>query len=150
MAGTARLQDLPPEGGYKPFNYNRVPLRPFLNAKLLIGGYIGVSAAAMYVYHLSAKEMTRDAIEMRSSRNVIFPVLLAERDREYLKQVRRNRDDEAELMKNVPGWKVGTWFGEPIYKTRPNDEWHDPIIQDFYGHCATKYFLQRVYQKHWT
>ncbi|KAI8116621.1 hypothetical protein CVS40_11332 [Lucilia cuprina] len=41
-------------------------------------------------------------IEMRSAQNVIFPILIAERDREYLKQLRRNRDEEAKLMANVP------------------------------------------------
>lgn len=150
MPVTGRLQDLPPDGGYKPFNYKRVPLKPFLNAKLLIGGYIGISTAAMYVYQLTATELKRQDIEMRSSRNVVIPILLAERDREYLKQIRRNRDDEAELMKNVPGWEVGTWYGEPIYKTRPKNEWFDPCIQEFYGHTANKYFFKRVHQKLWT
>lgn len=45
-------------------------------------------------------------IEMRSSKMAIYPMLLAERDREYLKQLRRNRDAEAELMRDVPGWEV--------------------------------------------
>ena len=63
--------------------------------------------------------------------------MLAERDREYLKQCRRcpawnsqmktldifswhfnsrNRDAEAKLMANEEGWEVGTWYGHPIYK----------------------------------
>lgn len=43
---------------------------------------------------------------MRSARMAIYPMLLAERDWEYLKQLRRNRDAEAELMRDVPGWEV--------------------------------------------
>ena len=43
-------------------------------------------------------------------------MMLAERDREYLKQCRRNRDAEAKLMANEEGWEVGTWYGHPIYK----------------------------------
>lgn len=43
---------------------------------------------------------------MRSAKMAIYPMLLAERDREYLKQLRRNRDAEAELMRDVPGWEV--------------------------------------------
>jgi len=31
-----------------------------------------------------------------------------------LRQLRKNRDDEAELMKRVPGWVTGTLFGEPV------------------------------------
>ena len=26
-------------------------------------------------------------------------------------------------MKNVPGWEVGKWFDEPVYKTVPKDHW---------------------------
>ena len=44
-------------------------------------------------------------------------MLLAERDRGFIKTCKANRDAEADLMKDVPGWEVGTWYGEPIYKT---------------------------------
>lgn len=145
MAAASRyVQDMPPEGGYSPINVRRVPLKPILNAKWLIGGYIAISGASFYIYHLTQKEITRDEIEMRSCRNVMMPVLIAERDREYLKQLRRNRDEEEKLMANVPGWVVGTWYGEPIYKTRPKDEWHDPSMDAFYGHTAKKYFFERA------
>ena len=43
---------------------------------------------------------------MRSARHALFPMLIAERDREYLKQIRRNRDEEERLMSGVEGWKV--------------------------------------------
>lgn len=73
----------------------------------MLGGYAVVTAVGMYIYYLTAKKIQREEIEMRSAKNVIFPLLLAERDREYLKQLRRNRDEEAKLMANVPGWEVG-------------------------------------------
>lgn len=50
--------------------------------------------------------LRRQKIEMRSARIALHPLLLAERDREYLKQLRRNRDEEAKLMANVKGWEV--------------------------------------------
>lgn len=28
-------------------------------------------------------------------------------------------------MKDVPGWKTGTWYGEPIYFTL-GDKWWEP------------------------
>lgn len=61
----------------------------------------------LYIYYLNAKMIRREEIEMRSAQHVLYPVLFAERDREYLKQLRRNRDEEAKLMANVPGWEVG-------------------------------------------
>ena len=72
----------------------------------MIAGYAGISTVGLFLYWLNVKENHRNEIEMRSARNVIYPLLLAERDREYLKQLRRNRDEEAELMKNVEGWEV--------------------------------------------
>lgn len=63
---------------------------------------------------------------MRSAKISLLPLLFAERDREFLKQLRINRDEEAKLMKNVPGWEVGTWYGEPIFKTLPKDELIEP------------------------
>ena len=55
------------------------------------------------------------------SRLAMEPVLMAERDREYLKQLRRNRDWEAKLMDDVDGWEVGTWLGQKVYKASPDD-----------------------------
>lgn len=149
MSSTTRLQDLPPEGGYNPISYKRVPLKPIFNLKFLVGTYLSVSAAAYYVYRLTKREIDREEVEMRSSTMVIIPVLLAERDREYLKQIRRNRDEEAELMKNVPGWVVGTWYGEPIYKTVPPNKWYGPSIYEFYGHTSDAEFRKRANIKHW-
>lgn len=67
---------------------------------------MAVTTVGLGIYYLTAKKVKRDEIEMRSAQNVIFPILIAERDREFLRQLRRNRDEEAELMKNVPGWEV--------------------------------------------
>lgn len=74
----------------------------------IFAGYIGITAGAMYLYHLNYKQIKKNEIEMRSAKMAIYPMLLAERDREYLKQLRRNRDAEAELMRDVPGWEVST------------------------------------------
>lgn len=141
------VQDMPPEGGYNPINYKRVPLKPQLSAKFMFGGYLAISGAALYIYYLTEKELRREEVEMRSCHNVMTPLLLAERDREYLKQLRRNRDAEAKLMANVPGWVVGTWFGEPIFKTRPKEEWRDPMFEEFYVHCDPKAFYDRAHFK---
>ena len=72
----------------------------------MFAGYFGITAAAMYLYAKNYKQITKDQIEMRSCKMAIFPMLLAERDRAYLKQLRQNRDAECELMKDVPGWEV--------------------------------------------
>lgn len=75
----------------------------------MFAGYIGVTVGALYLYNLNYKQLVRDQIEMRSAKMAIYPMLLAERDREYMKQLRRNRDAEAELMRDVPGWEVSIY-----------------------------------------
>lgn len=72
----------------------------------MFAGYLGMTAGALYLYYINYKRIQRHEIEMRSSKMAIYPMLLAERDREFLRQIRRNRDAEAELMKDVPGWEV--------------------------------------------
>lgn len=146
---TPPVQDLPPVGGYTPYSTKRVPLKPVMSAKMLFAGYIGLSAGAMYMFYLTDRKLKREDIEMRSCRNVLLPIVLAERDREYLKQIRRNRDEEAKLMANVPGWKVGTWFGEPIYKTTKKGDWFDPSVQEFYCHTSYDKYLERVEFQHY-
>lgn len=74
----------------------------------MFAGYVGITAFALYLYSITNKNIRKNEIEMRSSKMAIYPMLLAERDREYLKQLRRNRDAEAELMRDVPGWEVRT------------------------------------------
>ena len=55
---------------------------------------------------------------MKSATLAIEPLMLAERDREFLKQLRRNRDAEEKLMKDVEGWEVGTFYGHKVYKVK--------------------------------
>ncbi len=73
------------------------------------------------------------------ARVCLEPLLAAETDRLLLWQIRRNRDEENALMKNVPGWKTGTWFGEPVFKTNANfDKWVWPRFQDIYAHTRER------------
>lgn len=92
-----------------------------------------MTTGAAYLYYLNVVQVNRENLERRAGRLAIHPLLTAERDREYLKQLRRNRDAERELMKNVEGWKVGTYYGEPIYETQP-DAFIEPDFHEYYLH----------------
>ncbi|XP_030760897.1 NADH dehydrogenase [ubiquinone] 1 alpha subcomplex subunit 13 [Sitophilus oryzae] len=128
-------QDMPPQGGYKPISFKRVPPLSYFNGYAIFGIYIGVTAGSAFLYHLNVKAVARRELETKGASLAIYPLLLAERDRSYLKQLRRNREEEADLMKNVPGWKVGTWYGEPIYKTQKDDTWNDPSYYEYFVHA---------------
>ena len=62
--------------------------------------------------------MSCQEVEMKSASLAITPLMLAERDREFLKQLRKNRDAEEKLMKDVEGWEVGTFYGHKVYKVK--------------------------------
>merc|ERR1711936_653337 len=110
-------QDLPPKGGYAPINYKRIPARSVLNAPLIYGGLFASMAYGVYQYKRGMRQVFKEEVEMKSASLAITPLMLAERDREYLKQLRKNRDAEEKLMSDVEGWEVGTFYGHKVYKT---------------------------------
>lgn len=52
----------------------------------------------------------------------------------YLKQLRRMREEEQELMKDHPGWVTGTLYGEPIWKTLPKERMPPVTLGEWYIH----------------
>lgn len=55
--------------------------------------------------------------------------------RSVLRQMRRNRDEETELMKNVEGWEVGTYYGEPIYFLDEENQFREPLYIEHFAHA---------------
>ncbi|XP_037080218.1 NADH dehydrogenase [ubiquinone] 1 alpha subcomplex subunit 13-like [Pollicipes pollicipes] len=136
-------QDLPPAGGYAAVNWTRVPAKKFFTGYQMIAGYLGLFAFGFWLTNRMHKVFRIRKVENRSCYNAIFPLLLAERDREFLKQLSRNRDEEAKLMKNVEGWKVGQYYDLPIYE-HPDRGLTSPIISEFYAHADPKYLWERL------
>ncbi|XP_049938233.1 NADH dehydrogenase [ubiquinone] 1 alpha subcomplex subunit 13 [Schistocerca serialis cubense] len=147
---TAKVQDMPPPGGYQSIKFARIPAKTYFSGSTMILGYFGITAAGLYAYYLNYRLIRREEIEMRSGRLAVFPMLLAERDREYLKQLRRNRDEEASLMSKVEGWEVGTYYGEPVYKSLPKDTLVDPMYQEYYAHSSYGDAVRRYNLKNWS
>lgn len=59
------------------------------------------------------KERNGEKLEERRARYAMAPVLQMEEDRWYAEREREILKKEAEIMKDVPGWKVG----ESVYNT---------------------------------
>ncbi|KAL6257868.1 hypothetical protein P5V15_011466 [Pogonomyrmex californicus] len=131
-AESKRMQDLPPKGGYGPIQTERIKLRSILGTKSVIGFLLFSTFGGLYTYYLNYKKIKREQIEMRSAKLAILPLLIAERDRAVLKQMRRNRDVEAELMKNVERWEVGTYYGEPIFFLDDSNQYRDPLFPEHF------------------
>ncbi|VDM76897.1 unnamed protein product [Strongylus vulgaris] len=79
--------------------------------------------------------------------NAMQPFLTAERDRYWLKLLKKNRELEEEVMKDVPGWKTGTWYGEPVYFTL-GDKWWDPMQDEVFAHSKRDVFYKEHLWRH--
>lgn len=62
------------------------------------------------------KEQAEEKYRRREARYAMAPILQAEEDRMYAAREQKIREQEAEIMKNRPDWKVG----ESVYVT---DRW---------------------------
>ncbi|XP_043286503.1 NADH dehydrogenase [ubiquinone] 1 alpha subcomplex subunit 13 [Venturia canescens] len=153
MATAAKTgpQDLPPPGGYQTIPTERTRLKSVIGWKTGIAAFVVTNVFGWIVYSIKYRDYKRRQIEMRSARLALIPILWAERDRAFLKQTIKNRDEEADLMKDYPGWEVGTYFGEPIYKTVPEDTFIVPQLNEYAVH-APKYGItyQRAIHRHMT
>ncbi|XP_031843684.1 NADH dehydrogenase (ubiquinone) B16.6 subunit [Nomia melanderi] len=136
-AGT-RFQDLPPKGGYAPFEYERIPLRGLMKGRTAAVLLTGVSVLGYCLYGLNYKKVRIETIEMMSAKFAIQPLLEAERDRAILKLMKRAQAEEADLMKNYAGWNTGKLFDEPVYKTLPKDTHVEPMIEELVIHSDPK------------
>merc|ERR1711951_325032 len=149
-------QDLPPKGGYAPFEYKRVPIRKYMSAPRLFGAVFVWTGLGMAYW--SRKERINAALktEKRSIELALQPMLSAERDRALIKHIIQSRDAEEELMKDVPGWEVGAFFGKPVYKALTDEEkdnkYHMYAISPYESnnHSNQRHNkAQRAYHHHW-
>jgi len=137
---------MPPEGGYGAFQWSKVPGKKPLSGYATFGIFIGITTLAWIGYYFEKKVKRRHILEMTDGRIALAPLYLAEEHRLYLKQLRANRDEENELMKNVPGWVTGTWYGEPVYN---NINERFPIVhpEAYYAHAPESKMYDRYYER---
>jgi len=127
-------QDMPPPGGYKDFIWHRTFPKTWATASKLFGGFIvAFSFGIFYVRNFRRKIMMME-IDHQDAKIALEPFVLAERDRIWLRYLRKMREAETELMKDVPGWQAGTWYGEPVYFT-VGDKWQDPNEFEMFAHA---------------
>uniref|UniRef100_A0A8D8WI04 NADH dehydrogenase [ubiquinone] 1 alpha subcomplex subunit 13 n=1 Tax=Cacopsylla melanoneura TaxID=428564 RepID=A0A8D8WI04_9HEMI len=133
MTSSATIkQDLPPEGGYRKLDFKRVPAKQIWRWWSIIPAYIASTSIAYYLWRTTRAEIWARDLENQTATLAIMPIVIAEKDRALLKNLRRIRDEETELMKNVEGWETGTLFGEKIYKTQSDDEFRLPCLNEYY------------------
>ncbi|XP_061835764.1 NADH dehydrogenase [ubiquinone] 1 alpha subcomplex subunit 13 [Nerophis lumbriciformis] len=126
MAGSKVKQDMPPAGGYAAFDYKRNLPRRGLSGYSMFGIGIGVMFFGYWRLFKWNRERQRLQIEDLEARIAMMPLIYAEQDRRTLRMMRQNLEEEAVLMKDVPGWKVG----ESVYHT---DRWVTPLSEELFN-----------------
>ncbi|MBA0841094.1 hypothetical protein Goarm_003609 [Gossypium armourianum] len=82
----------------KLLNYSRIGVG-FSNVGVIFGGC--KKRPEIFTFCRALKE------EKFAARRAILPVLQAEEDERFVKEWKKYLEYEAEVMKDVPGWKVG-------------------------------------------
>ncbi|XP_010247609.1 PREDICTED: NADH dehydrogenase [ubiquinone] 1 alpha subcomplex subunit 13-B [Nelumbo nucifera] len=101
------LQDGPPPGGFPPVRYaRRIPTKgPSALAIFLTA--LGAFSWGMYQVGKGNKIRRELKEEKYAARRAILPILQAEEDERFVKEWKKYLEEEARIMKDVPGWKVG-------------------------------------------
>merc|ERR1712025_1161780 len=102
-------------GGFDPVQWAKRPVKGRFKPITIWGAFITFHVLGWMSYFRFRRDRREKQIEMMDARIAVAPFQLAERDRAFLMQLRKNRDEENELMKDVPGWKTGTLWGEPVF-----------------------------------
>ncbi|KAK9135749.1 hypothetical protein Syun_015079 [Stephania yunnanensis] len=116
------LQDGPPPGGFPPVRYaRRIPTKGPSAVAIFLTTF-GAFSWGMYQVgkgnkirretrrkpQFGMKRKPRELKEEKyAARRAILPILQAEEDERFVKEWKKYLEEEARIMKDVPGWKVG-------------------------------------------
>ncbi|KAI4583656.1 hypothetical protein MJG53_006935 [Ovis ammon polii x Ovis aries] len=138
MAASKVKQDMPPVGGYGPIDYKRNLPRRGLSGYSMFAVGIGALLFGYWSMMRWNRERRRLQIEDFEARIALMPLLQAEKDRRVLQMLRENLEEEATIMKDVPGWKVG----ESVFHTT---RWVTPMMGELYGLRTGEEILSSTY-----
>ncbi|CBK22914.2 uncharacterized protein [Blastocystis hominis] len=107
------VQDLPPKGGYPLVNPKRNLPNRVSGATMW---FIGAATVGLGLWRMmyGIRKMNEMDQERFNCRLAMAPYLQAEEDIHYCEAEAAKLNKEREVMKDIPGWKVG----ESVYNTR--------------------------------
>ncbi|GBF93375.1 NADH-ubiquinone oxidoreductase subunit [Raphidocelis subcapitata] len=125
------LQDGPPPGGFPAIRIERrLPSTGPAGVTIFAVG-AAVSAYGYYKIYNMIQQRKADTRELELTRAPLIPVLQAEDDIRWCARRKQQLEEEARIMKDVPGWVVGaptSATGRHIPAPRPAGIW-DPALQ---------------------
>ncbi|ESO94479.1 hypothetical protein LOTGIDRAFT_189171 [Lottia gigantea] len=147
MSAKAFKQEMAPKGGFGPIHWAKRTPKPLLSGFVqfgLMGGFMGFWLYMFYKFGF--KRVIYEQIELQDAMAAIEPLLEAEKHRMFLIRMRQNRDYENELMKDYPGWKTGTLFGEPVFHNK-RERFMTPSLEEYYAHTETRHYNKKKFPK---
>ncbi|CAH1756158.1 24436_t:CDS:2 [Entrophospora sp. SA101] len=111
---TTQTQDLPPPGGFPTIKYKRNVPRKGPSGFVLFSAMFAICTYGFYKLgqaNVEKRELQREKVW---SRIYLVPLLQAELDRDSYRRSLATLAKEEEIMKDVPGWKVG----ESVYNNK--------------------------------
>ncbi|KAJ1675828.1 60S ribosomal protein L26A [Spiromyces aspiralis] len=104
---TRGVQDIPPKGGYPEVKYNRVLPKKGPTGIVFLGMITSIMGYGWYKIYQGVRERRELVREKTWSRIHLIPLLQAESDRDDYRRLKAAEAREGEIMKDIPGWKVG-------------------------------------------
>ncbi|KOC60306.1 hypothetical protein WH47_08678, partial [Habropoda laboriosa] len=95
--------------------------------------YLAINLYAMRTYHGIWLEKFKENLANRGNELIIRTLIHAENDRNILRFLKEVRTLEEDVMKDFPYWETGTYLGEPIFKTLPEDTYVRPRPADCFA-----------------
>merc|ERR1712112_284425 len=141
MASKPYTQDLPPKGGFDPIKWARKAPRKTITAYKLWGGWLALNLFGWPYYIYKEHVIKNWWREEDDARIAVEPFLYAEKDRAYLAHLRKCREEENELMKDVDGWVTGTLWGSPVYHN-PRGRFIYPKVEELFVHNTRKQYKE--------
>lgn len=135
---------MPPPGGFGSISVERTFAKPIIRQGVYALILIGMTVNGYLYYRGWRKKYAVLKCEQTEHYVATTPFLYAEQERKFLRQLRVNREEERELMKDHPGWQLGTLYGEPVFKTIPKNQIPPINAADFVAHRSENEFQWKV------
>lgn len=131
-------QDMPPPGGFGQIPIQRTLAKPLIKQGMIAAIMLGLTINGFYLIRKFKLQLRILKIEQMEHYIASHPFMVAEQERKFLLHLRELRDQERELMKDHPGWIVGTLYGERLFKTLPEGALPPINASEFTAHRPLK------------
>lgn len=142
-------QDMPPPGGFGRISVEKVLPKPLVRQGIWAAIIVGLSINGLYLAYDFKRRMRILKIEQAEHYIAVYPFMVAEAERKFLRHLRILREQERELMKDHPGWIVGTLYGEKVFKSLPDGALPPVSPSEYTNHRTQGEFLRWVINPDW-